>query len=369
MLIIAALYAILLWLLFFRLKLVRWGWFSGTLAMIVGAFILAAFVALFNYLTPSGSFVIVARVVEVTPNVSGQIVEIPVQPNVPVKAGTVLFQIDPAPFRYKVEQLSASLAQAKQQVLQLKASYVQATANVEGLEKQLAFHSKRLADYQQMVSQYAETEFRLQDTQVQYETVSFQLQSAKAAQLNAKLAMDSEIHGVNTAVANTQAQLANAQWELEQATIRAPGDGYVTLVAAAAGDRALQARSVMSFILTDEISIVGMFQPNGFDTIKPGAAAKLVFEERPGRIYHAEITVIPRGVGEGQVRSSGMLARVGSVGGARAYPAELSIPRDIGRSELRVGMPGTATVFAHNAGPIGLIMSILVWVSSYTAYL
>jgi hypothetical protein len=32
-------------------------------------------------------------------------------------------------------------------------------------------------------------------------------------------------------------------------------------------------------------------------------------------------------------------------------------------------MPGTATVFAHNAGPIGLLMSILVWISSYTAYL
>ena len=32
-------------------------------------------------------------------------------------------------------------------------------------------------------------------------------------------------------------------------------------------------------------------------------------------------------------------------------------------------MPGTATVFAENAGVIGLLMLILVWVSSYTAYL
>jgi multidrug resistance efflux pump len=369
MLIIAALYAILIWLLFSKLELLRWGWLSGTLSVLIGMFILAAFVAMFNYLTPSGSFVIVARVVEVTPNVSGQIVDIPVRPNVPVKAGTVLFRIDPAPFKYKVDQLSASLAQAKQQVLELEASYAQASANVDGLEKQLAFHTKRLADYQQMVSQYAETEFRLQDTQVQQETVAFQLQAAKAARLSAKLAMDSEINGTNTAVASTEAQLANAQWELEQTTIRAPGDGYVTLVAATVGDRALQARSVMSFIVTDEISIVGMFQPNGFDTIKAGAPVKLVFDERPGRIYHAEVTAIPRGVGQGQIATSGMLARVGSVGGARAYPAEIAIPKDIARADLRVGMPGTATVFAHNAGPIGLLMSILVWISSYTAYL
>jgi len=32
-------------------------------------------------------------------------------------------------------------------------------------------------------------------------------------------------------------------------------------------------------------------------------------------------------------------------------------------------MPGTATVFSEKAGAIGLLMSILVWVSSYTAYL
>jgi len=38
----------------------------------------------------------------VTPNVSDQISAIPVKPNVLVKAGDVLFQIDPAPFPYKV---------------------------------------------------------------------------------------------------------------------------------------------------------------------------------------------------------------------------------------------------------------------------
>jgi multidrug resistance efflux pump len=61
-------------------------------------------------------------------------------------------------------------------------------------------------------------------------------------------------------------------------------------MAAIVGDRALLTRSVMSFIVTDERSIVAMFLPNGFDTIKPGAPVKLVFEERPGRIYHAEVT-------------------------------------------------------------------------------
>src|SRR5918994_4760997 len=109
-----------MWAIFSKLKLVRWGWVSGTISVVIGAFILATFMALFNYLTPSGKVTVTGRVVEVTPNVSGEIVAIPVKPNVPVKTGDVLFQIDPAPFQYKVSQLRASLAAAQQQKKVLK---------------------------------------------------------------------------------------------------------------------------------------------------------------------------------------------------------------------------------------------------------
>jgi multidrug resistance efflux pump len=89
--IILCLYVVALWIVFSKFRLVRWGWFSGTVSVLVGAFILATFLALFNYLTPSGRVTVTGRVVEVTPNVTGQIVEIPVKPNVPVKMGDVLF--------------------------------------------------------------------------------------------------------------------------------------------------------------------------------------------------------------------------------------------------------------------------------------
>jgi multidrug resistance efflux pump len=369
MLIILTLYVVLVWLVFAKFKLVKFGWATGGLAVIGGVFILAVFLAMFNYLTPSGSFVVTSRVIEVTPNVSGQVVAIPVKPNEPVKAGTVLFRIDPDPFRFKVNQLEAALAQAKQQVKQLKAAYEQASANVEGLTKQLAFSTQRLADISQLTSDQALSVFRAQDTQVQNETVSAQLQAAKAAQENARLAMQSEIGGVNTAVAQITAQLDHAKWELEQTVIAAPGDGYVTLVTLAVGDRTTPARSVMSFIVSSEIMIVGMFSPNGFDTIRPGAAVKLVFDNDPGRIHQARIGSIPEGIGQGQAAVSGVLAKVGSIGGAKAYPALISIPEGIDRTKLRLGVPGTATVFAENAGVIGLLMSILVWINSYAAYL
>ena len=337
--------------------------------MLIGAFILAVFLGLFNYLTPSGNLTVVSRVVEVTPNVSGQVVSIPVKTNVPVKAGAILFQIDKSPCQAKVSQLEAALAQAVQQAKQRKSNYEQATANVEGLTAQLAYNKQRLADIQKLTGQQVQSAFHEQDTQVQYQTVSFQLEAAKAAQVTARLAMESEIGGVNTAVAQIQAQLENAKWELEQTTVRAPSDGAVTIMALAVGDRALQARAAMSFIITEEITLVGMFSPNGFETIKPDAAVKIVFDNHPGRIFQAKVIGIPQGIGQGQIATSGTLARTGSIGGAKSYPAQISIPSDLDRAQLKLGMPGTATVFAENAGVIGLLMSILVWINSYTAYL
>src|ERR1700704_6936202 len=213
MLIILCLYIGALWAVFGRFKLMRWGWLSGTLSILIGAFILAVFLALFNYLTPSGRVTVAGRVVEVTPNVTGQVIAIPVKPNVPVKAGDVLFQIDPAPFQYKVAQLQASLAAAQQQTQILKSNYEQATANVAGLTAQLKYNTKRLADIQTLATEGANTEFKEKDTQVQYETVAAQLNAANATQQSTKLAMDSEIGGVNTTVAQIKAQLENAEWE------------------------------------------------------------------------------------------------------------------------------------------------------------
>jgi len=71
-------------------------------------------------------------------------------------------------------------------------------------------------------------------------------------------------------------------------------DGFVTLVALSVGDRALQARSAMSFIVENEITLVGMFSQNGFQTIKEGAPVDIVFDNAPGRIYRAKVTQLRR---------------------------------------------------------------------------
>jgi multidrug resistance efflux pump len=365
MTIIALLYIGVAWLLFFRFKLLPWNWRIVT--VLLGVFILAVFVALLNTLTPSGRIAVVGRVVEVTPNVAGTVISVPVEPNTLVKSGSILFQIDPVPYEAKVKQLQAAVAEARQKVEQLKAQVELAVADVKGLVSQLDYAEKRRDDIEKLARTNATSQFTLQDAVAKADVLTAQLQPARAREINARLALGSEIDGENTTVAQLNAQLENAQWELQQTTIRAAADGYVSTMALAVGARAVPLRAVLSFILADDVMIIGIFDQNGFQSIKPGAVVKLAFVNRPGKIYDSEIAEVMEGIGQGQIAVSGTLARAETVGTSTTYPAR--IPANLDRDMLRLGMVGTATTFSDRAGPIGILANILLWVTAYAMYL
>jgi multidrug resistance efflux pump len=369
MLIIALLYICAAWLVFFGFKLLPWNWPWRIVTVLMGCFILAVFVALLNTLTPSGRIAVVGRVVEVTPNVAGTVTSIPVKPNVFIKAGTILFQIDSAPYEAKVKQLKAAVADARQKAEQLKAQVDLAVADVNGLKSQSEYAGKRRADIEKLAQTSATSQFTLQDAIAKVDQISAQQRAAEAREINARLALGSEIDGVNTTVAQLNAQLENAQWELEQTTVRAAGDGYVGIMALAVGARAAPFRAALSFILANDIAIVGVFEQNGFKIIKPGVSVKLVFAGRPGEICYSTIKDVVPGTGQGQIAVSGTLARTEMVGISTTYPASINLPKDVDPDLLRLGMVGTATAFSENAGPIGALANILLWVKAYAAYL
>jgi multidrug resistance efflux pump len=166
-----------------------------------------------------------------------------------------------------------------------------------------------------------------------------------------------------------RAQLDKAKYDLDQTTIRAPGDGYVSILTLNRGDRATPSKSVMSFIVSDGIQLVGIFSQNGFQTIKPGAQVQFALSNNPGHLYSSTIGDIVSGVGEGQIASSGTLARVTSLPMTTEYPALIKRPKEIDSFTLRPGMSGTATIYAPNSRPLDMIGWILLYGRALALYL
>jgi multidrug resistance efflux pump len=295
--------------------------------------------------------------------------QIPVQPNQLVKAGATLIRIDPTPFQYKVKELQAKLVEAQQSAKQLDASVDSAAADTKTLTAQLTFAAQRRDDIERLVKTNAETQFHLQDAQRSVDTLQSQLVSAKAHEASARLAEGAQIDGVNSTVAQLTAELGDAQWQLDQTTVRAPADGYVTVMALTPGDRTSPLKSVMSFIVLKDIQIVGIFPQVGFQTIQPGAATQFVFADNPLRMFSSKIGHVVRGVGEGQISASGLLTRVTSIPMTSEYVAEIDLPEGVDPASLRLGMAGTATVYAPHSSPFDLFGYVLLWVRALALYL
>lgn len=84
---------------------------------------------------PAGKANVYQTIVEVVPNVSGEVVEVQAKGMQPLKRGDVLFRIDPEPFQIQVDTATIGLEDAKQKVKQLEAAADSADSVVKKTEQ------------------------------------------------------------------------------------------------------------------------------------------------------------------------------------------------------------------------------------------
>ena len=114
-LILLLIYAGFVWLIFFKFRWLPWNIVSQVIVVTLPIIGLAATILLLNLVAPSTNDVrVINYVVQIVPRVTGRVIEVPVEPNLLVKKGEVLFRIDPEPFQNEVNGLEAQLGQARE---------------------------------------------------------------------------------------------------------------------------------------------------------------------------------------------------------------------------------------------------------------
>src|SRR6185312_11485731 len=150
-LLVLAFASLVFWLIFFRFKLIRLtpGW-----GVIFGFFVvhlLLVFLIGLRFVTPnSANATVVQRTIQLVPRLPEPtlVTAVLVEDNVPVKKNQPLFQFDRRPYEYKVAQISAQLAEAKQNVAVLKADVDIATQKTTRTKVELGYelYQKRIFD-------------------------------------------------------------------------------------------------------------------------------------------------------------------------------------------------------------------------------
>ncbi|MBD8511974.1 HlyD family secretion protein [Photobacterium sp. WH77] len=353
----------------FRIPLNKW---TVPTAVLGGIILVGALVLFMNYNHPhtslGGEYFVSTPIM---PNVRGKVIEVPVTPNSPLDEGDILFKIDPTPFQAEVDRLEAQLAETRQNVLGQEASYKAAMAT---RIKAQAERDRTYQQYQRYATGYKRGAFTKADVDNReqfYRSAEAALEAAQADERRAKLAYESNINGQNTAVAQIQAQLVKAQFNLDSTIVRAPTDGFVTQVLLRPGMMAvpLPLRPVMTFINTNDDFIIGAFRQNSLLRLKPGFEADIIFRAIPGKTFKAEVIDVLPAIGEGQAQAQGTLIGTDMLMRQGRPLVRFKMIDDLSEYQLPLGANMEIAVYSDHAHHLAVMRKILIRMKSWQNYL
>ena len=304
-LLICVIYSILIWVVFFKFKWLKFSIPWAVVSLYVGVHLMLIFMVGLRFMTPSSSTAtIVQYTIQVVPRLPEPtlVTEVLVEQNQPVKKGTPLIRFDRRPYEYQVRQMQAALARAKQNVEVLKADVLVAEQQVAQAQAQLEYdlYEKKLASG--LVGQGAGSEEESQRANAQAKVGLATLREAEAELVAVRAKYDSQIDGVNTGVAEAEAKLAEAQYYLDNTTIVAPEDGRIMNLQVRPGMVAGIVRfgAIAAFICDDDRYLMATYFQENLKFVKPGQEVEVALQLYPGQIFKGKVQDIWKGSGAGQ---------------------------------------------------------------------
>jgi multidrug resistance efflux pump len=291
-LILLIIYSVIVWLIFFKFKLLPWNITSQVIVVTIPIFALTVLILFMNICAPSSSDVRAQNyVIPIVPRVTGQVTEVPIEPNRPIKRGDVLFKIDPVPFEAAANAAEATLRGAKDQLNN-------ATNKKASLTPRIDLAKKRVEQFTALATTGAGKRADLEQAQSDLGNLQSEFLAADATESQAR-----------AQISKSEADLINAKFDLEGTTYLAPANGRVANLALRPGVRATQFATmpVMSFIEEDDPWLLAFFRQNELRYVEAGDEAEIYMMQYPGRIIKCVVDSILWATAQGQMPISGNL--------------------------------------------------------------
>lgn len=354
---ITAVVILVFWLVFFQFKWIKIsiGWCVFSCLFLVH--LLLVFLIGIRFVAPySKDARIVQHTIQLVPRLSEPtlVVAVLAEPNVPVKKGQPLFLFDRRPYEFKVRQLEAQLAQAKQNVLVFKADWEGAQQKVIQTQSELEYDKYQERLNRDLASQGAGPEEDLQKWTAQVKAGEASVREAEADAERARLRYTSQIGGVNTDVAAIEGELDLARFYLNNTTLVAPEDGHIINLQVRPGmvSGDIRLGAVASFICDADRYLLATYFQQNLKYVKPGQPVEVAMNLSPGQIFKGKVDAIWRGSGEGQLLPSGVIPNF------QAPPADapegryavkiLLEGKDL--SKFTIGAQGAAAIYTSGGG-------------------
>jgi multidrug efflux system membrane fusion protein len=306
-----------------------------SLVVIIAAAVLLLVVLYINDSRPStNDAYLQADWVRMAPEVSGRIVALPIRDNQAVKKGDLLFAIDPAPYRLRLEQ-------ARAQVQALAASIKVQTDQVASQIARARAAETGIGSAQAQLELALSTLARLEPLGRQGFVPEEQIDQARTAMMVARNAVAQsnqqaqEARQAVTSTAPLKAQLASAkalealaERDLRLTEVRAAFDGKITGLDLSVGQFATVGVPLFTIINTEKWYAVANFRESDLRKIREGQQARVFVMANPARPIGGKV----ESIGGGVVAEEGITV----FGGLPRVPRTLNWVRIAQRFPVRV---------------------------------
>lgn len=251
---------------------------------------------------------VMSYVIQVTPRVTGPIIKLPIKDNQTVKAGDLLFEIDPRTFKASLDQARGNYDQTLDDLAALEHQVVADTANVEQFQSAITEAQSAVnAATSQLTEAKAQFERnralvekgtiswqRFDDLKMQYEVAAANKNQSLAALLAAKSALLQAQANLAQAKANLgapgdeNARLRIAKAEVDQAVlnleftkVKASVDGYVTNLILQLGSQAVANKPALALVDLNTFWVDAYFRETLIGKMKAGDEALVTLMSYP----------------------------------------------------------------------------------------
>jgi multidrug resistance efflux pump len=381
-LILLGIYSYIVYLVFFKFKWLPWNFVSQVIVVTIPIVGLTLLILLLNIFAPSSADVrVVNYVTAVNARIQGMVVDVPITPNQHIKKGQVLFKLDPRPVEIEISGFKAQIEALQAQLLSAGASstgYNEQLRNARGARDAIAAQLRLAQERERQTRELARTgagsQYDYEQAQANLRNLQGQFDAAVAtersaqAKLGAKTSKGDQdvVADVKAQIEKAQAQLADAEWRLEQTVYRAPADGTVVALSLRPGAMAvpLPITPAMTFV-EDEQWVMAIFKQNEVRKIKPGQEAEIALKMYPGRIIKCKVESIMWATAQGQL-PIGTMNTGGGVAPVPPNSLAVRLLKDKKDTELFMasGAAGIGAVYTDSGEAIHILRKILIRVSA-----
>jgi membrane fusion protein (multidrug efflux system) len=300
-----------------------------------------------RYASTDDAYVQAAKLMVAT-DVSGIVTSVDVHEGQAVRAGDVLFRVEPRQFQIALDNANANLAQTALTIDSMKQDYRRMLSDIAAQQAQVSLVQATFDRYAALVRSDSISKANYDQARFTLEADSSKLESLKQqAQVQlAKLGGNADIPvAEQPQYLQAKAQVDEAQRQLDHAVVRAPFDGVVTQVDTlqpgtylVAQTAALTNTGAIGLVSTDRVWIDANMKETDLTYVKLGDHVDVSVDTYPGRVWSGTVeSVSPASGSQFSIlpaqNSSGNWVKV-----VQRIPVRIRVDRKPGDPALRAGM-------------------------------